>query len=107
LAGRLPSGQHAEVAPGHFIRLYGVDSNRHRGPQTYDHTFRLGDRAEYDSYNLHYLGTIVSIGEKTVTIVEDGARARHRLSLYEFSWRNRNLDLDAIAARNHDVLLHC
>ncbi len=42
------------------------------------------------------------------SITGDGARGRrHRLSIYEFSWRNRNLDLAAIDARNTDVMLHC
>ena len=105
--GPVARGHHAEVAPGHCIRLYGIDANRRGDPQAYDHMFRFGDRAEYASYNLHYLGTIMSIGEKTVTIAEDESRVRHRLSLYEFSWRTRNLDLDAIAARNRDILDHC
>jgi hypothetical protein len=106
--GRIAHGHHVEVAPGLFIRLYGIETNCHAGPKAYDRTFRVGDSAEYDSHNLHYLGTIVGIGAKTVTIAEDdGRRSQHRLSLYDFSWRNRDLDLRALAERNHDVLLHC
>lgn len=52
-----------------------------------------------------YCGTIVAIGEKTVTIQEDGRN--RRLSVYEFSFRNRDFDIDAINARNEDVMLHC
>ncbi len=104
--GHVAHGHHAEVAPRRFIRLYGIDRNGVGGPMAYDRTFRVGDVAEYDSYNLHYLGMIVALGEKTVTIEEDTG-ATHRLTVYEFSWRNRTVDLDQVAERNRDALKHC
>lgn len=51
-----------------------------------DQTFNIGDRAEYNSFNLSYFGTIVAIGAKTVT-VEDG-HARYRLTIENFARRN-------------------
>jgi hypothetical protein len=56
--------------------------------------FVIGDSAEYDSFNLSYVGVIDSITPKTVTIVKTrGSDAvKHRLSMYEFCWRNFNFD---------------
>lgn len=56
----------------------------------YCETFAVGDRAEYDSYNLSYIGRILSITAKTVTI-DHGDRCDNgtsRLSIYDFCWRN-------------------
>lgn len=106
IEGDRAMGQHAEIVVGVSIRLYGVETNRHDGPKEYDRTFKIGDVAEYDSFNLHYTGTIVSIGEKTIGIEERRGRV-HRLDLHIFSWRNRCLDLEAIDARNTDVMMHC
>lgn len=55
-----------------------------------EQTYRVGDRAEFDSYNLFYLGTIVSITEKTVTIDTERSyeSKTRRLSIYDFCWRN-------------------
>lgn len=54
----------------------------------HDITCRIGDLAEYHSYNLSYIGRIVSITDKTVTI-KDSDETR-RLKLDEFCWRNYN-----------------
>ena len=68
--------------------------------------FEIGDSAEYDSYNLSYIGKIVSIGEKTVTIQEKGLNGRkHRLDTQTFAFRNYDFDLAEIAARNHEMML--
>lgn len=99
--GRVAEGARADIVRGESIRLYGDDRGR-----AYDRTFKVGDVAEYDSYNLHYLGTIVSITAKTITIKPRHGSRTKRLGLYEFSWRNRFLDLDAVAARNVDVMMH-
>lgn len=110
--GTAAVGHHADVVPGKSIRLHGTLDTR-TWPVQYDRTFRVGDVAEYDSFNMHYTGKILSIGEKAVTIGEarsNGGRAfvrKHRLSIYTFSWRNRDLDLAAIAARNADVMSSC
>lgn len=92
-------GQFVEVTPKTSIRLFG----EYRG-ESYDRTFEMGATVDYDSYNLTYLGEIVGIGAKTVS-VKDMGRVK-RLKLYTFNWRNRNLDLEAIAERNHDTMMH-
>lgn len=51
-----------------------------------DQTFEIGGRAEYNSFNMSYFGTIVAIGAKTVTI-DDGHR-RHRLTIDTFALKN-------------------
>lgn len=104
-SGTVAKGHMADVTPGVSVRLYGMDYNRVDGPRPYDKTFRIGDTAEYDSYNLHYLGTITAIGAKTVSIL-DGFGKTHRLDLYDFDWRNYDLDLAKIADRNFDVMMH-
>lgn len=99
--GRTSTGQHATIAVGESIRIFGIYGR----DTTYDRTFRLGDFAEYDSYNMAYTGKIVSIGEKTIGI-EDGGKV-HLLLVFDFARRNQDLDLEAIAARNFDVMMHC
>lgn len=72
-------------------------------------TLRVGDEAEYSSYNLSYTGQITKITEKTVTIVAyPGSRmARtHRLSLNEFCWRNFDFDAVATAKRNSEEMMY-
>jgi hypothetical protein len=93
------AGQWVEVTPRKSIRLHGVDRNRVNGPVAYDRTFAIGDTVEYDSYNTSFLGRIVSIGAKTVTI-EARIGGRRRLTLEQFNWRNRHFDLETVAARN-------
>jgi hypothetical protein len=70
-----------------------------------DVTFRIGDIASYDSYNLVYYGKIVAIGEKTVTIQEDDGR-KHMLKLADFALKNINFNLERAQARNHDTLMY-
>lgn len=88
-----------EIRKNESIRVFGSRSGK-----AFDITFRMGDLAEYDSYNLSYCGKIVGIGEKTVTIVEPyfNAPKRHRLNLYKFAWRNYDFDLAAIQKRNSE-----
>ncbi|MHA1572973.1 MAG: hypothetical protein ACTSX8_03180 [Alphaproteobacteria bacterium] len=106
IPGAVEDGQHADIVVGQSIRLFGVDTNRINGPVSYDRTFKVGDVASHNSYNLTYLGTITAIGAKTVTIdTGDGGRAK-RLSTYEFNWRNKRLDLDKVAADNADTMMY-
>ena len=65
-----------------------------------DRTFSIGEPAEYDSYNFAYIGQIVAIGEKSVTIEEDGKR--HRLDVYDFCRRNFDFDLEQARKRKAD-----
>lgn len=69
-------------------------------------SFKVGDVAEHDSYNFSYLGDIVAITEKTVTITDTRGGSKtniHRLDLYTFCWRNHNLDLVETTKRNMEV----
>lgn len=109
--GRFLDNVSAVVVPGEYIKLR-AEKQKYSGGCAlnviHENTFKIGDTAIYGSYNLVYTGNIVAISGKTVTIEEpygEGSR-RHRLSLYEFCWRNDNFDLDAIAERNHDMMLH-
>jgi hypothetical protein len=94
----LGEGHHAEIKPGLSIRLHGVETKRRHGPVSYDKTYQIGDTVAMDSYNLIYMGQIVSIGAKTVTI--KGNLGTKRLNLERFSWFNRLFDVEATARRN-------
>lgn len=118
-------GQHAIIVPGKSVTLLGdvPDSRIHAcrehedcracyavgaacaraalgAKAIYRKSFAIGDTAEYDSYNIAYLGTITAIGEKTVTITAHG-RA-HRLDLATFNSRNWDLDMAATMKRNSE-----
>lgn len=103
--GEIAQGHHATIEVGKSIRLHGVETNRMSGPLAYDRTFGIGDTVAVDSWNLTYLGVITGIGAKTVTIEDQTMGRVKRLSLYEFSWRNRCLDLERIAADNADTMM--
>lgn len=109
-----------DIEPRQSIRLYGAYQNhcdyiknadgthtRIEQPKPFDITFKIGDVAEYDSYNLKYLGKIVSIGEKTVTIDAHGTGERmKRLDLWHFAWRNWDFDLETIRAHNAEERMY-
>lgn len=97
--GRVSAGQNVEVIPGKSIRLFGVNANLVNGAQRYDHAFKVGDTAEYDSYNLHYFGEITGIGAKTVTIEAHGRK--HRLNLHRFNFHNIE-DIEKKRERNRN-----
>jgi hypothetical protein len=96
--GRVEFGLHALVIPGGSIVVYGVNHNHVRGPVLLDRTFAVGDAATYGGRNIDYIGTIVSIGEKTVT-VRDGQTTR-RLPIGEFARLNKDFDLVKSEAHN-------
>lgn len=83
----------ADVKPNQSIRIYGAFRNTTRGPVDFDKTFKIGDWAEYDSYNLTYHGTITQIGKNTVTILPRQGERATRLDLYTFCWRNWDFNL--------------
>ena len=100
--GRIEQDQNVEVTPGKVIRLFGEKNTMIDGQwlkRPYDKTFKVGDTAEYDSFNLCYFGEIVSIGAKTVTIEKYGRK--HRLNLYLFNCRNVG-DMDAKIKQNQN-----
>ncbi len=94
----------ATICPGERIRIYGVYIDDR--PIAFSKTFKIGDRAEYDSYNLAYTGAIVAIGAKTVTI-DAGSTGENlkRLDLYTFCWRNWDYDAAKIAKRNDEEFM--
>lgn len=102
LHGRLHEGQvikgfQAEVIPGQSVRLFGTQHNR-VSPLDFDITFKVGDVAVQDSFNLVYTGTITAIGPKTVTITTWDRV--HKLDLYTFATRNWDYNAERIHKRN-------
>jgi hypothetical protein len=94
-AGDVLCGQHAEVAPLLWLRLFGCYDGK-----AFERVFVLGDEAAYSGYNLTYTGEIIAIGNKTVTI-RDGAT--RRLGLYDFMVWNRNFDAGRVRERNRII----
>ena len=103
-------GEFVGVIKGKEIRLAGTKDRYGKDGKeqiAYDRVFKVGDWVEYDSYNLSYIGTIASIGAKTVTIAPHGEAnsKKRRLKLYEFSWRNWNFDLEETQSRNSETMM--
>lgn len=98
--GTVHVGQHAAVEAGKRVVLWGVNTTRTTGLLPYRKQFSVGDSAVYDSYNLIYTGTIVAIGDKTVTVQEDHGSRKHRMSIAEFNRRNWNFDSDYVFKNN-------
>ena len=69
-------------------------------------TFKIGDQAEYASYNLSYYGTIKSITEKTVTIAPRFGGGTKRLKLDTFAWRNYDFDLNDTIQSNANEMMY-
>ena len=83
------------------IRIYGTEANHVNGPFQFDRTFKVGDTVQYDSYNLIYLGQIIKIGPKTVTVKTD-LRDNVRMDLFDFIRKNLRLDLEKIEKYNDE-----
>lgn len=88
----------AHVVRGKSIRLVGRYNNK-----DVDITFKVGDMAEYDSYNLHYLGEIKQITDKAVTIEPEYSGRTRRLDLHTFMWRNHDFDLEQTRKSNTET----
>lgn len=104
-------GEFVGVIKGKEIRLAGTKDRygpNGREEVKYDRVFKIGDWVEYDSYNLSYIGTITSIGAKTVTIAPQGESnsKKRRLKLYTFSWRNWDFDLEETRRKNSETMMH-
>jgi len=65
--------------------------------------FTIGDPAEYDSYNLLYVGIITAITDKTVTIQPKYENKKRRLKLQDFAWRNWNFNAERVAQENFET----
>ena len=96
------AGHKAQVIPGKAIRLFGSTDSFSGDIAHHDQTFKVGDIAEYNSYNLSYTGLIVAITPKTVTIESYGKK--YRLSLENFEWRNYDFNAEKTAKRNADTM---
>lgn len=94
-----------EIEKGKSIRLFGLYKN-YAVPKSYDITFKIGDQAEYHSYNLKYTGSIVSITEKSITIQPEHGDRKSRLSITEFAWRNWNFDAEKVSEHNANELMY-
>ena len=85
-------GDAIEEGGGNRLWASGLIAHESQEPITEptEATYRVGDLAEFDSYNLSYLGRIVSITEKTVVIDTERSyeSKTRRLSVYDFCWRN-------------------
>jgi hypothetical protein len=107
--GGFASAYFVEIKKGKSISVYREDE---RTGKTAVKTFKVGDYAEYDSYNLSYYGKILSITDKTVTI-DKNAKYPHinevsktRMKIYNFAWRNYDFDLEETAAKNADTMMY-
>ncbi len=115
--GTVSKGHHAEIIPGKRVRLFGVVAAGARyvpGPNgrqvpCEEHLYRIdfviGAQAVVGSFNLVYTGTIRSITEKTITVVEYEGTSNersHRLSLADFDRKNWDFDAAAISKRNEE-----
>lgn len=91
-----PTTHNADIVRNKSIRIFGTYCGK-----SYDKTFQVGDIAEFDSFNLSYMGKIVSISDKGVGIVSKlrGGKV-NRLSLDQFCWRNYDFDLERKSAEN-------
>lgn len=89
------------------ITIYKDDKN---GIPVCGATFAIGDKAEYDSWNLRYIGDIAKIGAKTVTIVaykgHPGMERAHQLDLNTFCYRNWNFNLGEAQAHNNTEMMY-
>jgi hypothetical protein len=71
--------------------------------------FQVGEWAEYDSWNLNYLGKIVAITNKTVTIVDypnSHNPCKKRLDIHTFCWRNFSKSIEEKRADNADTRMY-
>jgi len=89
------------------IAIYKDDST---GTPTYCRDFVVGDKAEYNSWNLSYIGDIVKITDKCVTIVaykgHKGMEATYRLDMNSFCYRNHNFNLSEATAHNSEEMMY-
>jgi hypothetical protein len=94
----------ARIEPGKSIQIFGAYTNHIHGPQLFNRTFRIGDEAEYDSWNLTYTGKIMKITPKTVVVDRRGTGEHARsMDLYEFAHRNWDFNAEKIAAENAET----
>jgi hypothetical protein len=96
--GRTNYGMHAIVLPGDSITVYGVNMNHVNGPQAVDRTYNVGDACTCGGRNVDFIGTVVSIGPKTVTV--RSSLGTNRFTVGEFAHLNKDFDQVKVEARN-------
>lgn len=89
---------YADVIRGESIRLYGKMFGK-----PFSIKFNVGDVAIYDSYNLIYLGTIIQITEKCVTIKPRYSNRVKRLKLAVFASKNYDFNLERVERHNREM----
>ncbi len=69
---------------------------------------KIGDRAEYDSFNLRYLGPIVSITAKSIIVrMGDWSNAKtKRMKIEEFAWRNWDFSVEQANRDNAEASMN-
>lgn len=95
------------IVKGESVNIKCFYENHHT-PKNWDNTFKVGDMAEYDSYNLKYYGEIVSITENTVTIKPkySGSCSNKRLKMGDFCQKNFDFDLEKVKAYNAEESMY-
>jgi len=97
----------AVVTPGKSITLV---SNNIDGkleiPVLKERTFKIGEFAEYDSFNLSYFGPIKSITKKNVIVQHKFSKKTTRMPFATFHWRNINFDAAEAAASNSETMMY-
>lgn len=100
--GKIVENQFAAITPGRSIVLFGITGTPYRGFKGYTRRFAIGDVAEYDSFNKSYLGKVVGITTKRITIEPGYSEKKRSLDLYQFNWRNNKLDVAETVRRNQE-----
>ncbi len=94
----------AFITPGEKIEIHAFTS--HSAPSVT--VLKIGDRAEYDSYNLRYLGPIMGITAKSV-IVRKGpssCASTKRMKIEEFAWRNWDFSVEQANRDNAEASMN-
>jgi hypothetical protein len=104
-------GAFAAVTPGRSVVLFGIKKEYKTSDppagamRGYLRRFKVGDTAEYNSYNLVYLGKITKITAKQITIVHYPSQAQSRKSVFDvetFNSKNYDLDVEKAVKRNQE-----
>jgi hypothetical protein len=98
----------------HRMMLYvkpaqGIEVHTYKNDQLVSvRSFKVGDHAEYDSFNLKYTGPIMGITAKSV-IVRKGSyqdAKTKRMKFEEFAWRNWDFDLEKVSRENWETSMY-
>lgn len=73
-------------------------------------SFMVGEKAEYDSWNLRYIGDIAKITPNTVTIIaykgHSGMEQTHRLDMNSFCYRNWDFNYGEAVSYNQNESMY-